>query len=94
MDGGFYNLFHAICYHSDLGGFFLDLTQGSSLLYYPGPGVYVFSFRVLSVKRSTLDAKQLEGLMTVIPNFSSPYIERFLADYILLLTWSNPNAGA
>jgi len=32
----------------------------------------------------------LDGLMTVIPNFSYPYIEIFLADSILLLIASKP----
>lgn len=32
--------------------------------------------------------------MTVIPNFSNPYIDKFLADYMLLLIYSNPAVTA
>jgi len=85
IEGGLGILFQVTYCHSGLGPSLLSLTQSYWLLYYPGPGVKVFSLTAFSVNRSTLEAKQLLGFMTVIPNFSNPYIERFLADCMLLL---------
>lgn len=93
IEGGFYILFHVTCCHSVLAGFFLPLAQVVCWLYCPGPGAWAFSLTFLSLKRSTLEEKQFVGFMTVMPNFSSPYIDKFLADCMFLLTWSNPSAG-